>query len=160
MLQGDRGGEECQSTPEVVEMKRLVRWTLVVAVFVGVIMPSTALASGFETLDSFSLSPSCTHPGGTVAATASWTNQWDGTVQVFARVQATYLGHTVATSPTYGPLVGEFGGTQSYTWPIAVPWYALFGPYNLVLTIGPSRSDPVSEDSRSATLTVAPFPFC
>jgi hypothetical protein len=138
--------------------------TLSIAVFAGVMAPATALASSplDPKIQSFSVSPSCAHPGGTVTADAVFgpSTGGIGTYYVFAQLRVFYFGRLIADAPQDWPYQtgGEVAWARS-TWQANVPWYAPWGPYTVVFSIGPSKQDMVSYDSRSMTVTVSPV-FC
>jgi hypothetical protein len=117
-------------------------------------------------IESMSVSPGCTHPGGTVAAQADFgpVGGLDeaGYANLFARLRVFYFGQMVASADPVWEQIGGGGGlpgSARSTWQAYVPWFAPWGPYAVVFSIGPSQRDRYSYDSRSATVTVSPL-FC
>jgi hypothetical protein len=123
------------------------------------IAPAAASAYPVD-ITGFSLSPSCTHPSGTVTANISVVNATLQTQRFYARTTTSYFGAPVMQSDIYGPYDVPPIAQLSTSISQQVPWYAPNGMYTVVLGIGPSTADPTSWSTRNANLWVAPQGVC
>jgi hypothetical protein len=136
--------------------KRALFSTLVLLVL-SLAGPAVSAASAAPQISSFSLSPSCVAPGGTVTGTATIHNPDLWFYAAYGQARASYFGVTVQTSSVSGPypllpFLSESGSVAS-----SIPWYAPWGQYTVTFGIGPSPSSLTAWGTRSATLTVSPF---
>jgi hypothetical protein len=140
-------------------MGPLTRRAFAAAVAAGAIAPASAIAAPPIVVSAFSLSPSCTHPGGTVTATDTLQTTTNQNVEFYAESETRYFG-TVVMSTLYGPYITGPNTTSTTVTPTSVPWYAPFGSYNTVFGVGPSAGDALGWSSRSADWSVTAWPFC
>jgi hypothetical protein len=141
-------------------MLRLTKTAIVAAVSAGAIAAPAAAMAAPVNVTGFTLSPSCTHPGGTVAAKVTVQNTTLLTQTFYAQTKTYYFGALVQTSQVQGPYnvppLLSFSTTQQQT----VSSNAPVGSYTVVLGIGPSQASPMSWSTRSAPLTVKLPPAC
>jgi hypothetical protein len=120
-------------------------------------VPPLAAASSPVQLTGFSLSPSCTHPGGTVTANVTVQNTTLSAQTFYAQDWVTAFGVTLTRGSAVGPntLPPLYSASQGQA--TQVPSYTPYGYYTVNLGVGPSSTDPTSWGQRSAALTVSPF---
>jgi hypothetical protein len=121
------------------------------------IAPAQALAAPVD-VTSFSISPACTHPGGTISATVTVENSTPLPQPFYAETQAQWLGQlTLQTSPVYGPYPALPAVPETQTETATVPSYAVWGTYDVALGIGPSSSDPMGWSTATGSFSVSPW---
>jgi hypothetical protein len=108
-------------------------------------------------LTAFSLSPTCTHPGGTANANVSVQNTTGFAQTFYAQDWVTEFGITLTRGSAMGSYTLPPFYTASQSQATQVPAYTPWGQYTVNVGVGPSSSDPTSWSQRSATLTVSPF---
>src|SRR5881409_1442165 len=122
-------------------MRHLVKRTIMTAAAVTAIAPAaTALAAPVE-VTAFSLSPSCTHPGGTVTANTTVQNTTLLPQQFYAQTRTSYYGYPVQTSGVSGPYAVPTLSSLSKSTPTTVPSNAPWGDYTVLFGIGPSADN-------------------
>jgi hypothetical protein len=141
-------------------MTHFVKRTIITAAAVMAIAPVASAAAAPVEVTAFSLSPTCTHPGGTVTANTTVQNTTLLPQQFYAQTRTTYYGYPVQTSSVYGPYAVPSLSSLSKSTPTTIPSNAPWGNYTVVFGIGPSASSAMSWSTRSAPLKVAPAPFC
>jgi hypothetical protein len=141
-------------------MRHFVKRTLLTAAAVSAIAtPGAAIAAPVE-VTGFTLSPACTHPGGTVTANTTVSNTTLLPQQFYAQTRTSYYGYPVQTSSVYGPYAVPSLSSLSQSNQSTVPSNAPYGSYTVVFGVGPSSSNAMGWSTRSAPLKVAPQPFC
>src|SRR5437870_1386470 len=125
-------------------MQRLIKHAIVAAVSAGALAAPAVAAAAPVNVTGFTLTPSCTHPGGTVSAKVTVQNTTLQSQTFYAQTKTYYFGAPVQTSQAQGPysvpalLSGS--NTQQQTIPSNAPW----GSYTVVLGIGPSQTSAMS----------------
>ena len=141
-------------------MTHFVRRTILTTVAVLAIAPAAAAVAAPVEVTAFTLSPSCTHPGGTVTANTTVQNTTLLPQTFYAQTRTTYYGYPVQTSGVYGPYSVPPLSSLSKSTPTTIPSNAPWGDYSVTFGIGPSSSSAMSWSTRTAPLKVAPVPFC
>jgi hypothetical protein len=138
-------------------MKKLLKRSAGLAAVASVLAPAAALAAPVQ-VNSFSISPACTHPGGTVNATVTVEDTTWFPQSFYAQESVDYFGYTVQNSGASGsyPAFPAVPETQSVSQ--TIPQYAPWGTYTVHLGIGPSATDASSWSTSSATFQV--WPWC
>jgi hypothetical protein len=108
----------------------------------------------------FSVSPSCTHPGGTLTATDTVQTTTGQDQTFFIQTRTYYYGALFQTSKVYGPYITGPHTTSTTVTQTAVPLFTPFGSFATVFGVGPSRSDAMGWSTASAGWSVEPQPFC
>lgn len=148
-------------TYESRAMKRIMRPETIIPALslvaaLSLAAPAVASASPVQ-ITSFTASPSCVRPGGSVSASA--------TVQDTTPIVQTFYSHWTVSEGAYQVYNGTTGGPYTVP-PLAsisqsqntqIPWYTPWGRYTVTLTIGPSSTDTSSWSRLSAPLTVSPY---
>jgi hypothetical protein len=136
-------------------MRRLVTGVITATAAACAATAGAAFAAPVN-VTAFSISPSCTHPGGTVTATATVQNTTLLPQSFYGEARTSYFGVPVQTS-TYGPYTALplLSVTQSAS--TQIPYYAPWGSYSVVFGIGPSSGDPMGWSTSTSGFTVAPW---
>lgn len=137
-------------------MLRRILTTTLAAGLVTAVSPSVAAAAPVN-VTAFSLSPSCTHPGGTVTATATLQNTTYLPQGFYAQEFVTEFGYTIQSGGVMGPYGLPSYGSVTQSQSTQVPSYTPYGYYTVNLGDGPSSSNATGWSSMGAGLTVSPF---
>jgi hypothetical protein len=132
----------------------------IVAILGGIAMPVTALAAAPVEVTSFTISPGCTHPGGTLTATDQLRTTTQQNQTFYVQTQTQYFGFTIQTSPAYGPYIVGPNTTSTTVTPTSVSIFTPPGSYTTVFGVGPTPSDAMGWSTRSATWSALLAPFC
>jgi hypothetical protein len=139
-------------------VRKLLTRSIAAAAAVGALAPAQALAAPVS-ITSLSISPACTHDGGTITASVTVKNSTPTDENFFAQTQASWLGVlNVGTSPASGPYTADEYSSASHKVTATVPSFALPGTYNVTLGIGPSASDPMGWSTATSSFSV--WPWC
>jgi hypothetical protein len=138
-------------------MKKMFKRSAGLAAVASVLVPASALAAPVE-VSSFGISPSCTHPGGTLNATVTIQDTTWFPQSFYVQESTAYFGWTVQSSGASGSYPAFPGIPETQSQSETVPQYAPWGTYTVNLGIGPSSTDATSWSTRTATFQV--YPWC
>ncbi len=139
-------------------MRKSLTRSIALAAVACSIAPAQALAAPVD-VTGFTISPACTHAGGTITATVTVKNSTALPQSFYAQTQAQWLGLlTLQTSPVYGSYPAAPNVPETQTQTATVPSYALPGTYNVILGIGPSSSNPMGWSTATSGFSV--WPWC
>jgi hypothetical protein len=137
---------------------RALATTAATAALAVAALPAVASAAPVDLVD-FSLSPTCTHPGGQVTAHVTVHNTTLSSQNLFTQSWTTLVSTPleVQTGSVDGPtsVPAAYSGSQDKT--VTIPASTPPGIFDVHLGFGPSASDGRSWSQRSVQLTVLPI---